>query len=268
MFAFAEQTPVVVLAGGQGTRLRPYTTALPKPLVPVGNYPILEILLRQLSAYGFRHVTLAVGHLADLIQAYFKDGRRFGLHLEYAREAQPLGTAGPLAELGPFDRSVLVLNGDLLTTLDFRQVVRHHYVRQAAATIAVTRRNEAVDFGVVETGNGDQVVRFREKPLRSYLVSMGTYVFAPRVLDYLPGQTRVDFPELLDRLLEDGRKVVGYESRAYWMDIGRPADYDQANEDFPAMESAFLDPDAAGGNAENEYVEHTDLEDENIRVAV
>ncbi len=253
MSMFAEQTPVVILAGGQGTRLRPYTTTLPKPLVPVGNYPIMEILLRQLSSYGFRNITLAVGYLSGLIQAYFKDGKDFGLNLNYARETEPLGTAGPLAQLPRFDRSILVLNGDLLTKLDFRKIVRHHYSNEATATVAMTRRNQSVDFGVIETNDEDQIIDFKEKPELSYLVSMGIYVFTPQVLNYIPKSTHFDFPDLLGRLLKHEQKVVGYESDAYWMDIGRPDDYDKANEEFQAMEREFLEP----------HVEH-----ETIRIAV
>src|SRR5215470_100914 len=135
MTILCEQTPVVILAGGKGTRLMPYTTALPKPLMPVGEYPILDILLRQLSAQGFRKITLAVGHLAGLIQAYFKQGEEWGVELSYAYEATPLGTAGPIRRLPREDRSMLVLNGDLLTTLDFASLVRFHHENDAAATI-------------------------------------------------------------------------------------------------------------------------------------
>ena len=249
MSMLCEQTPVVVLAGGKGTRLLPYTTALPKPLMPVGNYPILEILLRQLAAYGFRDVTLAVGHLSGLIQAYFKDGKEIGLELGYSYETTPLGTAGPLARLPRTDRSILVVNGDLLTDVDFGQIVRFHYEKTATATVAMTRRTETVDFGVIEAGSDGQILEFREKPNRDYLVSMGIYVFTPRVLDFIPKATRFDFPDLLQRLLDHGVRVVGYEAESYWMDVGRPDDYEQANEDFPLREQAFLNP-----NVEHETV--------------
>ena len=240
MISLCRQTPVVVLAGGKGTRMLPYTTALPKPLMPVGNYPILEILLKQLAAHGYHSVTLAVGHLAGLVQAYFNDGRELGLELAYAYETKPLGTAGPLARLPRFDSSILVLNGDLLTDIDFPELVRFHYENEAAATVAMTRRAESVDFGVIEAGPDARIIGFKEKPKMEYLVSMGIYVFTPRVLDFIPRSTRFDFPDLLGRMLDEGLKVVGYESDAYWMDVGRPADYEKANEDFPMMEQAFL----------------------------
>ena len=235
-------TPVVILAGGKGTRLAPYTTTVPKPLMPVGEYPVLEILLRQLESYGFRHVTLAVGHLAGLIQAYFGDGNGVGLNLSYVYESHSLGTAGPLARIPPPDSSILVLNGDLLTDLDFTGFVRFHRGRNAAATVGMTRRQLPVEFGVIEANDNGRIVGFREKPALDYLVSMGIYMFAPRVLDYIPRGSAFDFPELLSRLLAAGEVVAGYESAGYWMDIGRPADYEKANRDFPEMENRFLAP--------------------------
>jgi NDP-sugar pyrophosphorylase family protein len=237
-----KQTPVVILAGGKGTRLMPYTTALPKPLMPVGNYPILEILLRQLAAFGFRDVTLAVGHLAGLIQAYFKDGRDLGLDLSYSYETTPLGTAGPLARIGRPNQSILVLNGDLLTDVDFGHIVRFHHENEATATVGMTRRVETVDFGVIEAEADGRIIDFREKPSMGYLVSMGIYVFAPTVLELIPTSVKFDFPDLLGRLLEQEARIVGYQSNAYWMDVGRPDDYEKANEDFPMKEHAFLNP--------------------------
>jgi NDP-sugar pyrophosphorylase family protein len=240
MTILCEQTPVVILAGGKGTRLMPYTTALPKPLMPVGEYPILDILLRQLSSQGFRKVTLAVGHLAGLIQAYFKEGRDWNVELDYAYETTPLGTAGPIARLPRHERALLVLNGDLLTTLDFAKIVRFHYENRAVATIGTKRRTETVQFGVIETGANGRITEYKEKPTIDYLVSMGIYVFSPAVREYIPRSQKFDFPELVQRLLANNQPVLSYESEAYWMDIGRPDDYQQANEDFPNLAQAFL----------------------------
>lgn len=245
MERFAEairDTPVVVLAGGKGTRLAPYTTTVPKPLMPVGEYPVLEILLRQLEAFGFRNVTLAVGHLAGLIQAYFGDGRNVGLNLSYAYETHPLGTAGPLARIPIAEEHVLVLNGDLLTDLDFTELVGFHHRTRATATVGMTRRHVPVEFGVIDARDDGSIVGFREKPRLDYLVSMGIYMFAKRALEHIPLDRHHDFPDLLDRLLGENEMVAGYESDAYWMDIGRPADYECANRDFPMMENRFLAP--------------------------
>jgi NDP-mannose synthase len=237
-----EQTPVVILAGGKGTRLMPYTTSLPKPLVPVGDYPILEILIRQLASQGFKKITLAVGHLAGLIQAYFKDGREWGVELSYAYETRPLGTAGPIARLPHSDRAILVLNGDLLTTLNFAELVRFHYESRAAATIGTKRRTETVQFGVIETSTNGQITQYKEKPNLDYLVSMGIYVFSSEVREYIPPSEKFDFPDLVQRLLQDEQRVVAYESGDYWLDIGRPDDYQRANEEFPNMQHVFFKP--------------------------
>jgi len=230
----------VILAGGKGTRLMPYTTTLPKPLMPVGDYPILDILLRQLAHEGFKSITLAVGHLAGLIQAYFKSGEDWGVDLAYAYETTPLGTAGPIAKLPQQDRALLVLNGDLLTTLDFSKIVRFHYENNAVATIGTTRRTETVQFGVVETDPSGQISAYKEKPNLDYCVSMGIYVFSPSVREYIPASRKFDFPDLVQRLLQNNQRVLAYESDDYWMDIGRPDDYQRANEDFPAIEHLLL----------------------------
>lgn len=230
----------MILAGGKGTRLMPYTTALPKPLVPVGDYPILDILLRQLGKQGFKKITLAVGHLAGLIQAYFKQGHDWGVELTYAYETTPLGTAGPIGRLPREERALLVLNGDLLTTLDFSQLVRFHYENRAVATIGTKRRTETVQFGVIETAANGQITQYREKPNLDYLVSMGIYVFSPEVREYIPRFEKFDFPDLVQRLLENKKRVVSYESDAYWLDIGRPDDYQRANEDFPNMQNVLF----------------------------
>jgi len=240
MTILCEQTPVVILAGGKGTRLMPYTTALPKPLMPVGEYPILDILLRQLSKQGFRRITLAVGHLAGLIQAYFKEGQDWGVEIEYAYETTPLGTAGPIARLPRHERSLLVLNGDLLTTLDFSRIVRFHYENRAIATIGTKRRTETVQFGVVESAPGGQITQYKEKPSLDYTVSMGIYVFSPTVREYIPRSQKFDFPDLVQRLIVNKQKVLAYESDAYWMDIGRPDDYQRANDDFPEMQQTLF----------------------------
>lgn len=240
MSILCEQTPVVILAGGKGTRLMPYTSALPKPLMPIGDYPILDILLRQLASQGFRRITLAVGHLAGLIQAYFKEGQEWGVEIDYAYETTPLGTAGPIARLPREERALLVLNGDLLTTMDFARIVRFHYENRATATIGTKRHAETIPFGIVETSDTGQIVTYKEKPTLDYCVSMGIYVFSSSVREYIPRAQKFDFPDLVQRLLANGQKVLAYESDAYWMDIGRPDDYQKANEEFPQMQSAFL----------------------------
>lgn len=232
---------VVVLAGGTGTRLRPYTTVLPKPLMPVGDMPVLEILLRRLAAAGLTRVNLAVGHLAELIEAYFGDGSRFGVELLYWREDEPLGTAGPIAQMGLEGERVLVMNGDLLTTLDFTPLLAEHGSSGAAATIAVLEREVPIDFGVVRL-DGATLVGFEEKPVLSYNVSMGVYVFERRVTELIPRGQRYDFPDLLGAVLEQGWPVHAHRFGDFWLDIGRPEDYELANDRFAHLRNELLPP--------------------------
>ena len=176
---------VVLLAGGRGTRLAPYTTVLPKPLMPIGEMPVLEILLRRLAKAGFQRTHLAVGYLAELIEAYFGDGSRWGIELVYWREEEPLGTAGPLATIETAAEHLLVMNGDLFTALDFGAFVDYHLERGATATIATRRREVPVEFGVIHL-DGDMIVDYDEKPTLSYDVSMGIYAFEREVVDVVP----------------------------------------------------------------------------------
>ena len=229
---------VVVLAGGKGRRLEPYTTVLPKPLMPLGDMPVLEVLLRRLRDAGLTRVHLAVGHLAQLIRAYFGDGSALGMELSYWVEDEPLGTAGPLAHIELGSDRVLVMNGDLLTTLDFRALLRHHEEHGAVATIAVLRRDVPIDFGVVQV-DGAVVSGFDEKPLLSYDVSMGVYVFERAALELVPNG-HFDFPELLESLLDRGDQVVAYRFEGFWLDIGRHDDYELALAQFDQLRGTLL----------------------------
>lgn len=229
----------VILAGGKGTRLAPYTAILPKPLVPVGEYPVLEILLRQLKAAGIESVVLTVGHLAGLIMTYFGDGSRFGVKIEYVIEEVPLGTAGPLVRVTGLNDTFLVMNGDLLTTLDYTDFLKHHRANGEILTIASRRRAVPIEFGLMDI-NGNRLIKFTEKPKLEYSVSMGIYVFEPAVLKYIKRGEKLDFPDLVQRLLAAGEPVGCYPCDRYWLDIGRPEDYQQAQEDFEKMKRWLL----------------------------
>lgn len=230
----------VILAGGRGTRLAPYTTVLPKPLMPIGDIAILEVVLRQLAYHDFAGATIAVGYLDELLMAYLGDGRKFGVPVSYSREERPLGTAGPLKLIRDLDDTFLVMNGDILTTLDYEALLDHHRRRQATATIAVFPRPVHIDFGVIEMNPDGCLSDYIEKPDLHYEVSMGVYVFEPRVLDYIPEGEYFDFPTLVKRLLAAGELVVGYTHRGYWLDLGRKEDYEQAIDDFARMRDEFL----------------------------
>jgi NDP-sugar pyrophosphorylase family protein len=234
----------ILLAGGKGTRLRPYTHVLPKPLMPLGEtdpMPIIEVVLRQLARFGFRDVTIITGYLTELIEAFCGDGRRFGTRLRYRREETPLGTAGGLALLQRPTDPVLVINGDILTTLDYRAMYEFHRVRGAAATIASYPREVKIDFGVLEFGEDPHVLTgYREKPEYSFQVSMGVYLLDPLAWEFLtPGQA-LTMPELLETMRGRGHAIHCYRQPCYWLDIGRHDDYATANEIFDTRRAAFL----------------------------
>ena len=228
-----------ILAGGKGTRLAPYTTVFPKPLMPIGEMPILEIVLRQLAHHGIQDITLAVGYLAELLMAYCGDGSKFGLRLDYSREELPLGTAGPISLIEDIQETFLVMNGDLLTTIDYSAMWKYHEERGAIATLASYRREVKIDLGVIESEEG-WVKDYIEKPTYHYAVSTGIYIFNPEVLKYVERGMRLDLPELILRLIHAGEKVNIYNFDGYWLDIGRHDDYDSAVQEFSAHRNEFL----------------------------
>lgn len=232
----------VILAGGQGTRLRPYTTVLPKPLMPIGDMPILEVVLRQLQRAGFKRVTLAVSYLAGLIEAYCGDGSRLGLDIRYSRETRPLSTAGPLKLIEGLDDTFLVMNGDLLTTLDYAAMVRHHREHGAAATLAMHRRSVRIDYGVVEVNDDGRLRDYIEKPELHYTVSMGVNVLEPRALAHIRDGESLGMPDLMLRLKAAGEKVLAFDRPCEWLDIGRMDDYELALDVFEKRRAEFLGP--------------------------
>mgnify|MGYP001562273124 CR=1 FL=1 len=224
----------VILAGGKGTRLRPYTTVLPKPLMPIGERPILEILIRQMSAKGFKDIIVTTGYLAELIMTFLGDGSKFGVKIKYSKEAKPLGTAGGLGFIkDDLSGDFLMVNGDLLTTLNFADLVDYHRKNQAVATIALKKRQIHIDFGVIELeGSTNNIKGYAEKPTMESFVSMGVYVLNTDVLKYIKPDEYLDFPNLIQILMAAGQTVKGYVFDGYWLDIGRPDDYEKANTDI------------------------------------
>jgi NDP-mannose synthase len=220
----------VILAGGRGTRLRPYTMVLPKPLVPIGERPVLELIIHRLAACGFGQVDLCIGHLGELIMAYFADESRLpdGLALRYHREDEPLGTAGALRAIGDAEEPFLVMNGDIVTDLDFKALMSFHREQNAALTIATTEKEVHISLGVIEREE-QRITGYIEKPTMCFPVSMGVYVYEPRVIDLMP-PGHFDFPEVVHLLLRYGEAVVSYPCDGTWFDIGTPADYERAVE--------------------------------------
>ncbi len=231
----------VILAGGKGTRLKPYTTVFPKPLMPIGDQPILEVVILQLKSYGFDEVIMAVGHLAELIVTFFNDGSKYGIKIKYTREDKPLGTVGPLALVKDvLNETFLMMNGDVLTTLDYSDLVDYHKRNGAIATIALKKRVVKIDFGVSEVDDANNIVGYTEKPAIEYLVSMGVYVFEPRVLGYIKSNEYLDFPDLIKMLISCGETVKGYSYDGFWLDIGRPDDYERANREIDRIYSELF----------------------------
>ncbi|MGE5250281.1 MAG: nucleotidyltransferase family protein [Bacteroidota bacterium] len=234
----------VILAGGKGARLAPYTKILPKPLMPIGDMPILEVILRQLKRAGVTEAVLTVGHLSELLRTFFQDGARLGMDIRYSYEDHPLGTAGPIAFVPGLDETFLVMNGDVLSTLPIAELIQFHKQEKAMATIAAHHRQVKIDLGVIQWDGDAQIAGYIEKPCYDYSVSMGIYIFEPEVLAYIPKGEYFDFPDLVKRLIEAGEKVVGYRFAGYWQDLGRPDDYESAAADFDQMRSLFLPEEA------------------------
>jgi len=232
----------IILAGGQGTRLRPFTTNFPKPLVPLGDRPILEIILKQLKHYGFHDVILAVNHLAELIMAFFQNGENLGLNLTYSMEHKTLGTAGPLSIIDDLEEHFLVMNGDILTNINYRDLYDYHIEHDDFATIATYRKELTIDLGVLEIEEG-QFTNYIEKPKYYFNVSMGLYIFKKSITDFIPHNKKLDLPDLILKLKENNKKISCYKSDYYWLDIGRISDYEEANNIFEGKRDSFLPHD-------------------------
>jgi NDP-sugar pyrophosphorylase family protein len=230
----------VILAGGKGTRLRPYTTVLPKPLMPVAERPILELVLRQLARHGFSQVDLLVGHLGGLIKAYVDHVELpEGLELRFWWEDAPLGTAGALTRIDDLTEPFLAMNGDVLTTLDYAQLMRFHQAHNAELTIATHRQNVDIDLGVIESEEG-YVTEYVEKPTMRFDVSMGVYAYDPSVLELIP-ERRFDFPDVVNEMLKAGRRVAVYTGPGIWFDIGTIGEHERAAAEIEAHPELFED---------------------------
>ena len=223
----------IILAGGKGTRLKPYTTIIPKPLVPLGNKAILEILIGRLKKYGITDLTLCVNHLSNLIMAYFGNGKKWGVDIKYSLEHEFLSTVAPIKLIKDLPENFLVMNGDLLTDLDFIELYNYHLENESLITVATYKRTAKVDFGVIEIDKNKNIaVEFVEKPEYELNVSMGVYVFNKKVLNFVPDKQPFGFDDLMQVLIAKNKNIKIYFYDGYWLDIGRPEDYEKANEDI------------------------------------
>ena len=241
----------IIMAGGKGSRLYPYSAVLPKPLMPLGETPVLEVLLRKLRRSGISRTILAVNHMRHLIEAFFGDGARFGLPVTYSYEDKPLGTAGPMgAVLGQLGEHFLLTNGDLLTTLDIEQMIAAHHAGHADATIGVFEREVKIDFGLIDVDSDMRMTGYREKPSHRHLVSMGIYVLrASAVRDFVRPGEHLDMPQLMQGMMQAGRRVICHKQDCVWLDIGRPDDFALAQQMIAEQPEAFLGPRDDRGDA-------------------
>ena len=230
----------IILAGGKGARLKPYTTVFPKPLMPVGDYPILEIVIKQLAHHGFDQIIMAVGHLKELIIAFLGTGEKWNVQISYSFEKIPLGTAGPLKLIQHLDDQFMVMNGDILTNMDFYDFFEYHKKTNGVCTISSYKKPVVIDLGVLKKDEHETIKEYIEKPTLHYDVSMGIYAFHKSVLEYIPDNQYFDFPELIKTLLKKGVRVSAYPFEGIWMDIGRSEDYEKANQIFENNKSEFL----------------------------
>ena len=221
----------IILAGGKGTRLRPFTYMIPKPLMPIGELPIIEIILRQLKNNGFNDIIISTGYKANLIKMFLNGvDAKYNINIKYSHEDEPLGTIGPLSLIKyELDGDFLLMNGDTLSTMNYKKLMKCHKKSGNIVTIALHKRDIYIDFGIVKL-DGANIIDYIEKPTNTYFVSTGVYIFEPEVLKYVPNE-KLDFPDLVKILIENDEKVGGYIFEDYWVDIGRREDYEKACND-------------------------------------
>jgi len=231
----------VIQAGGKGIRLQPYTTVLPKPLMPVGGMPVIETLLKWLCRSGIKEIWITIGYLGHLIRALCGDGSQWGMEIIYSEEPDPLGTVGPLQLISDhLDETFLMLNGDLITDLELRALVAFHREHGGSVTVETTKKNIKIDLGVIEKNHDSRIIGFREKPMMKFDVSMGIYCMEPAILDLIPKGVPFGFDDLMHQMLEDDLPIYMYEHEGVWMDIGREEDFRKAQEVFMENHSSLL----------------------------
>ncbi|MBT7994330.1 MAG: NTP transferase domain-containing protein [Bacteroidetes bacterium] len=218
----------IILAGGKGTRLKPYTISLPKPLVPIDDKPVLEIIIGSLITNGFDHITITLGHLGEVIKAFFGDGSKWGITIDYSFEDKPLSTMGPLKIIKDLPDNFLIMNGDVLTELDYNKFYEDHVKKNNLFTVSTANRKSVIDYGVLEYNHSKTLTAFIEKPSYNYEVSMGIYMANKKICNYIPDNKAFGFDELMIKLLEEEIKVSVHPYDGFWLDIGRPDEYEKA----------------------------------------
>jgi len=236
----SKKIQAIILAGGKGSRLRPYTTVLPKPLMPVDEYPIAEIIIRQLKTSGIENIVISTGHLAGLIESYFGKGKKWGVNIKYVRESKPLGTAGAIKCVQKLEDNFLVINGDILTDMNFKELLKTHKSNKSLATIAIKERKVKTDFGVIEHDQHGNLIDYIEKPEHKSYVSMGVNMFHKRCKKYIQKDEYIGIPELILRMRHAKEKIKCFQTKALWLDLGRLDDFNSAQDVFVKYKHKFL----------------------------
>lgn len=219
----------IILAGGKGSRLKPYTKLIPKALVPIGeHYSILEIVIKQLSKFGFKHITIATNHLSKLIQNYFEDGKKYNIKIDYSKEEKELGTIGPLKLIKNLPENFLVMNSDILTNINYKKILHEHIKKKHLITVGCIKRKEKLNFGIIKHDQ-NLIKNYLEKPTQSLTVSAGIYCLNKKVLSNIPINRKLDFDKFIKLKLSDKIPVNIYDHKSFWLDIGRVEDYEYAN---------------------------------------
>lgn len=219
------------MAGGLGTRLRPLTFSIPKPLLPVGEKPVLEIILSKLKKQGLKDIILSVGYKSELIKTYFRDGSKFGVNIRYFDEDKRLGTAGPLRMIRDkfkIHEPFIIMNGDIITKLDFKKMIKYHMRKKSDLTVGIKRHKSQTPFGVISL-EGDNICGIKEKPILKFNISAGIYILNPKVIDYIPYKSYFDMPNLIGSCIKNNRKVLGYVIKEYWLGLEKLKSFNQAN---------------------------------------
>jgi len=244
----------VILAGGRGTRLLPYTVVFPKPMLPVGGQPIIQTIVTQLAKAGFRDIVISLGYLGDMIELFFREKKNCpaGVQIRYVRESEPLGTAGALSLIGDLSENFLVVNGDILSSLCYREMYEYHLKKKSILTVAVGRKEVSINLGVLTLDANEKVTKFEEKPTYFFSDNMGIYVYSREAVRYLEKNKRTDVNILIQRLIDDQKPVYGFRSNEpyYWIDIGQHAEYEKANIEFEKHKEKFVDSQERTGSIE------------------
>jgi dTDP-glucose pyrophosphorylase len=228
----AKNNRVILMAGGLGTRLRPLTEDMPKPMLKVGNKPILETIIENFAKYGFVNITISVNYKADMIKEYFGDGANLGVNIDYIEESKRLGTAGALSLIKDRPQEpFFVMNADLLTNVNFEHLLDFHMIEHSVATMCVREFDYQVPYGVIEM-EGSKIVSIREKPVHKFFVNAGIYTLSPQIFEYIPKDEFYDMPTLFDDIIKDNLKSISFPVHEYWLDIGHMSDFEKAQNEY------------------------------------